>query len=253
MMRLPTHRWTLSCMIFLVCVGMVSAQPLPGLSVGGVDAALTRLFGEHKAFSALAVLKVYDPDESELFSATMGFAVRDEKLRMDVDLSKLKSPQLPAGIVGSLAQLGMENVVSLVLPKKRASYLIYPGLEATLKVPMDGKDLSVTAADFQLDRVAVGKETLEGHACIKYRVTVTDASGTTQEATTWNAVGLRDFPLQIRMSDGGNLMILRFRNVKLVEPKAELFDLPSAYTQYDSQEALMRAVMLKALGGLGGS
>ena len=238
--------------LILPCMGRLWAQPIVGLSSSGVDAALTRLFGENKAFSAQAVLKVYGPDETEVLSTTMGFAVRDRKLRMDVDISKLKSTHLPAGIAGSLAQLGMQKVVSLVLPEKHASYLIYPGLECVLKVPMDDKDASPHASDFRLEREAIGRETMEGHACIKYRVTVTDTTGSTQEAITWNAAKLKDFPIQIQMSDGDNLMILRFQNVKLVAPGAELFDLPASYPQYDSQSALMQAVMMKALSGVGG-
>ena len=229
------------------------AQAVPGLMSTGADAVLTRLFGENKAFTADAVLKVYDPDEQEILGTTMGFAVRDEKLRMDVDISRLKSRELPAGIAGSLRQIGMEKVVSLVLPEKRASYLIYPGLQAVLKVPMKAADLKAGASDFRLERVAIGKETLDGHACVKHRVKITDTSGVLQEATTWNATGLNDFPVQIQIADGGNSMILRFRNVKLLAPGADLFELPAGYTQYDSQEALMQAVMMKALEGLGAS
>lgn len=227
------------------------AQSLPSPMTSGVDAALTRLFGEHKAFSAEAVIRVYDKDEQETVSSTLGFAVDDGSVRMDVDMTRLKTRDLPAGIAGSLKQVGMDKVVCLILPEKQSSYLIYPGLQCMLKLPIDEAASKHDGSDFQLDRVKIGSETLDGHVCTKYRVTVTDAAGETEEATTWNAVDMQEFPLQIQMADGENQMILRFRSVKRVAPKAALFALPAGYTQYDSQEALMQAVMMKVLGGLG--
>ncbi|MCU0770741.1 MAG: hypothetical protein MUE94_03075 [Verrucomicrobia bacterium] len=226
-------------------------QMLPSPASSGLDAALMRLFGEHKAFSGEAVIRVYDKTEQEILSTTMGLAVRDGQVRMEVDLSRLKSKDLPASVAGNLEQLGMEKVVSLILPEKRASYLVYPGLQAILKVPMDEKVLKAADGGFQVKRVEIGRETLDRLACTKYRVTVTDSSGGTQEAITWNAPEWKDFPVQIQMADGDNLMILRFRNVTRAPPKAESFALPDGYTHYDSQPALLQAVLMKALGGLG--
>ncbi len=224
---------------------------VPGPTPAGLDAALMRLFGEHKAFSAEAVIRVFDKSEQEILNTVMGFAVRDGQVRMEVDMSKLKSKDLPANVAASLQQLGMERVVSLILPEKQSSYLVYPGLQATLRVPMDEKALKAAKSDFKVKRVEIGRETLDRMACTKYRVTVTDSSGSSQEAVTWNAAELKDFPVQIQMADGDNLMILRFRNVTRVAPKPESFVVPADYTEYDSQQALMQAVMLKALGGLG--
>jgi len=241
MKRLSIISTVLSAGALLITVLAARAQMVPGPNLSGVDAGLTRLLGDHKAFSAEVVLRVYDTNEQEVLSTTAGFAIRGDRLRMDVDMSKLRSKDLPAGIAGGLQQLGMEQVVSLVLPEKRCSYVIYPGLESILKVPMDEGDLRLATSDFRLEREAIGSETLDGHRCTKYRVTVTDASGGT----------LRDFPLQIQMADKQNVMILRFRNPKLVAPQAELFVVPGGYKQYDSQRELMQAVMMKALGGLG--
>lgn len=251
MKRLSTILPVWSAVALLFAAPTAGAQTVPGPALSGLDSGLMRLFGEHKAFSAEAVLRVYDTNEQEVLSTTADFAVQGQQLRMDLDMSKLKSKALPAGVAGSLHQLGMDQVVSLVLPEKRSSYIIYPGLESILKVPMDEENLRLAASDFRLQREVIGSETLDGHRCTKHRVTVTDALGGKQQAITWNATDLKDFPLQIQMADRESLMILRFRNPNLMAPKAELFVVPSGFKQYNSQEALIQAVIMKALGRLG--
>ena len=58
--------------------------------------------------------------------------------------------------------------------------------------------------------------------------------------------------MQVQILDSDDLVIMRFRNVDLATPDSELFKLPSRFVTYESQAALMQAVMVKALGGLGG-
>jgi hypothetical protein len=43
-----------------------------------------------------------------------------------------------------------------------------------------------------------------------------------------------------------------FSNVKLAEPPASLFAVPSGYTAHDDQQSLMQSVMAKAMQGLVG-
>jgi hypothetical protein len=243
---IPHHILTLA----LLVASTIEALPqlFPGAPPAGLDPALMRLFGDHTAFSAEASLRVYDKSEQEILNTVMGFAVREGQVRMDVDMSKLKSKDLPPNVAGSLQQLGMEKVVSLILPEKQAAYLVYPGLQAILRVPLDEKALQTLQSDLRLKRVEIGRETLDRLACTKYRVTLTGAAGASREAITWNATALKDFPVQIQMADGDNLMILRFRNVTRVAPRSDSFVLPEGYARYDSQQALMQAVMMKALG-----
>ena len=230
----------------------VHAQGLADLTSSGIDPTFTRLFGGFQAFSADATVQVYDQNESEVVSTEMKFAVKNGNIRMELDLSKLKSKDLPAGAAESLKQLGMDKVISLMLLEKTNSYIIYPGMQATLRMPMEESDIKTAAASTKLDRQAVGTEMLEGHPCTKYRVTLTDAAGQKQEAFTWNASDLKGFPVQIQTSDGEHMIILRFRNPSMGAPSQTLFSVPSGYTEYDSQQALLQAVMMKALGGLGG-
>jgi len=46
-------------------------------------------------------------------------------------------------------------------------------------------------------------------------------------------------------------MTMLFKDVNLAKPDAGLFDPPSNYTKYDSMQAMMQAVMMKRMGGMG--
>jgi hypothetical protein len=247
-------RILLTLLIFLCALlcgkGTLNAQGLSGLKLNGVDAALIPFFGEFKAFSADATVRVYDREEQEILSTPMKFAISDDRIRMDIEMSKLKSKDLPGGAGASLKQLGMDTVATLILPDQGAAYVIYPGMESILRVPIKAEELKSPGKDFKIEREEMGRETLDGHPCIRYRVTVSGSSGLKQKALTWNAEDLKGFPVQIQILDGDQLVIMRFRNLNLAVPFSGLFTLPGGYAQYDSQQALMQAVMIRAFSGL---
>lgn len=254
---LPTmsafHRALIASVLSVLVISSTGfAQTLPSPTPSGVNAAFVRLFGDLKTFSADAVVQVHDLKEKELVNTPMTFALLNGRIRMDLDMANLKSHDLPEGAAASLKQLGMGHVVSLILPNEKASFVIYPGLNAYLRIPMGVDELSATTRNFKMDRVKLGAETIEGHPCVKYRVTVTSANGQMQQATTWNATDLNAFPLQIQMSEAENLMTLRFRNVKFAPPRPDLFTVPKGYDEYEDQKDLLQAVMMKAMGGLMG-
>ena len=90
------NRW--NGWLILVGVGLLTrtlqAQPqvLPG--GGGMNASLIKLFGEHKAFSSQAEALVNANGEETFIP--MDFVVLNGKLRMELDLGKMKSKQIPA-------------------------------------------------------------------------------------------------------------------------------------------------------------
>jgi len=237
--------------LMLMCSPGLQGQGLSGVAPSAVDPALTRLFGEFQNFTANATVRVYDQSEQEMVSTEMKFAVKDGSMRMDLNLSQLKSKDLPAGASEALRQLGMTNVISLMLPARESSYIVYPGLKAILKVTMTEDDLKSSNQSVKLNRQPIGRETLDGHPCIKYRVTLTDPGGKSQDAMTWNATDLKGFPIQIQTADTEHLIIMRFRKPKIEPPSSALFRLPEGYTEYESQQALMQAIMMKAFSSLG--
>src|SRR5437762_3731520 len=81
----------------------------------GWNAAMIRLFGDIKAFSAKAELRVLDKSGKETITLPMTFALLDRKVRMDIEMTQMKGPQVPPEQVASLKQMAMDRLACVVL------------------------------------------------------------------------------------------------------------------------------------------
>jgi hypothetical protein len=61
--------------------------------------------------------------------------------------------------------------------------MIYPGLQAYVQMPPPDPDAAKPASDFKSEATELGKETVDGHACVKNKVVVTDKAGTARQST----------------------------------------------------------------------
>ena len=253
MLRNLTHMKFKSqlCMAaWLSCVSASLAQ-IPGGSAAGFNASLTRLFGDVTAFSAKAEARVLDEQDKEVMVAPMDFALLDRKIRIDIDLTQAKSRDFSPEMIAMMKQQGLANMVSIVRPDKNLVYLIYPAQKSSLSMPLPEDQAENLQGKTKLQKLADGKETIDGHDCVRNKVIVTDVKGHTMEATTWNASDLRDFPIQIRTKEKGNTSLMRFRDIKFASPDSKQFELPEGYAQYKEMQEMMQAILTKGLGASG--
>jgi len=222
--------------------------PVASATPPGWNASLTKLFGEIKAFSAKSDLRMLDKSGQETMSlAGMSFALLDEKVRAEVDLSQMKGPQMPPAAVASLKQMGMDRLISIVVPEKKAVTVIYPGLQALVEMPMPESDTAAAMKDAKLETTRLGEETIDGQPCVKNKVVITDAKGQKHDVLVWNATNLKDFPVQVRIAEGENTIEMRFRQVKFEKPEAGQFEPPAGYTKYADFQQFMAAAMQKMM------
>lgn len=243
--RLRVFVWLL---VLLAVGGQTSlhAQVTAGVSAG-LNAALVRLFGEHKAFRAQLQIRMVDAQGSETLNAPMKFALLNGKMRGDLDVTKLKSKDLPALAASAAKSVGMEQVVTLVRPDRQETYLLYPRFKACVVAPIDPEDVAALKKSARIQKTLLGRETFDGHPCLKHKVVVTEPDGRQHEATVWHATDLGSFPLRIQTVDGTDTLTLHFRQVKFQSPAAEEFELPAGTAKYDDPQELSKAVMAKLL------
>ena len=232
----------------LLTLTVWSQSPMSSATPPGWNASLTKLFGEIKAFSAKSDLRMLDKSGQETMSlGGMSFALLDEKVRAEVDMSQMKGAQMPPAAMASLKQMGMDRLISIVVPDKKVVTVIYPGLQAMVEMPMPESDTADAMKDAKLETTKLGEETIDGQPCVKNKVVITDAKGQKREVLVWNAGSLKNFPVQLRIPEGENTIEMRFRQVKFERPEAGQFEPPAGYTKYADLQQFMQAAMQKMM------
>jgi hypothetical protein len=236
----------LAIILFLPAAGQ--AQLPGGPSTPQFSAAFSKLFGEHKAFSADMDMEMTQPGTTEPLFTPGKISYLDGKSRMEIDLSRAKGPQLPAGMAEQLKTMGMANMTMISEEGKTSSYIVYPSLQAYATIPTpDNK--ATDDSKIKMDTTELGKETVDGQACVKNKVILTEPDGAKSEATVWNATELKKFPVRIETAKDGTKVRMSFKNVKLEKPDTKLFEAPSTYKKYDSVQGMLQEAIMKSIQG----
>jgi hypothetical protein len=176
------------------------------------------------------------------------FTALDGKMRVDVDLLQLKSQAVSPTTISTLKQVGMDKVSSVIRPDKKATYIIYPGARSYANMALSKEDVEL--ANQKVQKTALGRETIDGHPCVKNRAVVKNSTGAVLiDAITWNATDLKDFPVQIETNENGNISVMHFQQISFAKPDAKLFEPPAGFKQFDNPQDLMMAALKNISGG----
>jgi hypothetical protein len=235
--------------LLFVMPGVGRAQ-LPGgdKSAAGMNSAMVKLFGNNTNFVSKAEAHVLDKKGQELTMMPMSFAMLGARIRVGLNLTDVKSREVSPDFIASMKQMGMDQMITILLPDKKLIRSIYPGLKAYAETPMDKAEAESATKNYRIEKTRLGKETIDGHACEKDTVTVTDEKGVKQSATVWYATDMHDVAVQIQINENESILILKFKDVKLGRPELSLFEAPAGYAKYDSINALMSEAITKKMG-----
>lgn len=235
--------------VLAVLGSQIGWAQMPQPSQPWVSAAFTKFFGDVTAFSSTAEMRLKSKSGADAITMTMDFALLDGKVRTETDLGLMKSKDMPAEAGAMMKQMGMDKMVNIVRPDRKAMYLIYPGLRAYTEKPLPKAEVEASQSKAKVEKEKLGKETVDGHLCEKMKVVLTGDDGKKQEALVWQATDLKDFPIQMEMSEGESTMVMLHRDVKLAKPEAQLFEAPADFAKHASMEAMMQGAMMKMMGG----
>jgi hypothetical protein len=246
MKRFCPLRMAGAALLVLLLAGIepVFAQ-MPGLSggAGSMNGAMIALFGSNTTFSARAEFIVLNRDQKETENMPLTYAFSNGKMRMDIDLGQFRSTDMPAQFLSTLKRYGMEQTTVITRPDRKLTWSVYPRAKSYAEIPMSKEEISAQAATYKFDKTPEGRETVDGHDCTKFKITLTTAKGEKTEATVWSATDLHSFPIQMRMAiDADSTMVIKFQDVKLAPPEEKEFEVPGALTKYESPEALLDAL-----------
>jgi hypothetical protein len=220
------------------------AQSAPG-DMPGMDLSFVKLFGEKPAFSTRSEMSVVDKSGKETMTMTANIAMLGSKMRTEVDMTKMKGPMMSPETIAQIKLVGMDRVISIARPDKKLVYVIYPRLKTYASTPIPEATLQSLSARTGMAKVELGRETVEGHPCVKNKVTLTDPAGKSSVFTLWNATDLKDFPVRFQTVDGDNTITSTYKELKLDGPDEKQFEPPSDYKVYATIQEMMVAVMSK--------
>jgi hypothetical protein len=247
-------KYTLLLLAALVGLDFSAPAQIPGLpslptSAPGADfGTFAQLFGKDAAFTARSEVQQLDKNQTATISSAMDFAMLDGKLCLEVDTANTKNKDMPADTSAMLKQMGMDVVRVVVRPDKKAVYFIFEKAGMYINTPMDKGDLE-KAEKSKTTTEKLGEETLDGHPCVKNKVTITAADGTKDEMTVWNATDLKNLPIKTVELDGDKTIVTRYTKIQFARPPASKFEPPAKAEEYKGMADFMQGMVKKALGG----
>lgn len=231
----------------LLFTGSVAHAQMPGGGQSGVNAAMLKLFSDISGFTSKAEVRLTDKGTKELTTMSMGFSMLERKVRLDLDMSQIKSKQVTKESLAGLKTSGLDRLTTVVRPDRKIALIIYPAIAGYVELPMSKDEAADMDRTYSVSKVKLGRETIDGHVCEKFKVTLTSANGPSQEALVSYASDLRNFPVKIEMNQAETQLVMVFRDVQLARPETKVFEAPGGFTRHATIELLMQSAMLKTL------
>ena len=233
-------------------LGLVPAFAQPGLPGGRVGphlgAAMDKLFGANQAFSGTMEIQTPGPSGSDMImSGKLSYDAG--KSRLEISMSQVQGGGMPPALLQQIKAMDMDAVITISRPDLKLAYVVYPGLNSYAQMASEDAAASTNLDDYKMETTELGKESVDGHDCVKNKVTVTDKEGAQHESTVWNATDLKNFPMKIQTTEQSQSVTMRFKNVTFDKPAASLFEIPAGFTKYDSVATMLQTEMMKKMGG----
>lgn len=214
-------------------------------------AALSEVFTDSRAFSAVAVLQTASDKAGQ--GIPLGFATLNGNMRWFLNLDQARSSRLEPELLGMLRDAKLSQMLLIMRPKTNA-ILAVPGLKQWFEFPLPKSEALTDKAGEKvgfLQKNEVAREAIEGHPCVKYRLSLPKDRGSSEEAFVWQATDMKNFPIKFQTTVNGEAVALTFRQVNQNSPDPKHFEAPAGYTNGGGPEALMQRVLMGALGGSG--
>jgi hypothetical protein len=219
------------------------AQGMPGGNMQGMDLSFVKLFGENPAFTARSEMKISDKSGKETMSMSTTVAMLGGKMHTEVDMNTMKGAMVPPAAIAQMKQMGMDHTINLARPDKKLVYIIFPGMKSYASMPIPEATLQSMSPTNKMEKAELGKETIDGHPCVKNKITTIDDKGKPREFIVWNATDLKDFPVQFQTSENNQTITSTYKGIKLAKPDEKQFDPPADFKGYtDVQEMMMSAM-----------
>jgi hypothetical protein len=227
---------------FALMLSLSAQAQMQGMAApkGSMVKAMMKIYGDIPGFTARAEREVTTAMGPMTVVSTM--SMLDGKIREETDLADVKSAMLPPTVIEQMKKAGISKSIQIVRPDKNAIYVVSPGAKSYLEMAF-AKSTAKEQKELAVEKTEMGKETIDGHACTRSKVVITDEDGEKHEMTIWNATDLKNFPIKSEAQEQGSKVVSNFKDVKLTKPDAKQFEVPAEFTKYTDAMQYQMATM----------
>lgn len=179
-------------------------------------------------FSAVVYSTSVDKNRNDTFTMEMPIAVAAQKIRMDMDMSKMMKGD---------TQSPLSKMVMIQRGDKKTGYTLYPNNQKY----MVHTDKDEVGEKPRVEKTKVGNEMIDNHPTVKYKVIITPKDGKSQEGFIWNATDLDGMTIKSEVENKDFKITTHVRHIILRTPRASLFEIPAGYTEAKGFMDLMAA------------
>ena len=225
-----------------------------------LNKSLTKFIGLTSSLSATVEFIQINPDYRKVERWPVRVFMLKGMTRVEMDISKdgiefaAEEGTRFKQYVEDMKTAGSAESVSIINPGKEAVFLLLPRLNSYMSYPSPDVHRGQILRAPKREMVETGREEINGHSCIIYKVTFEQdvpgddtVTADTATAFVWIAKEFGDCPLRISVMNafGETSMSLMLTDIDLKAPAAELFEPPKDSIKYKNREELMKRVLEK--------
>src|SRR5215469_16498091 len=137
MKSLKRFKFLSATLALLAAVHLTAFAQLGGdQAAPGLNAAMLQLFGNNSNFIAHTEARVFDKGGNEIASMPMIFERYGRSIRVELNMAQVKSRDMSPEFADQMKKLGMDQMITIMLPDKKTVLTIYPGLKSYAQSPM---------------------------------------------------------------------------------------------------------------------
>jgi hypothetical protein len=202
---------------------------LGGTAPADVFREMAVVFGTDAAFSA-RVDVVRESGARPTRTQHLTYYLAPGKLRVDEDINETTG--LPAGTTNR-KKLGLDVQSRILHLDPPTTHLVFPRIEAYAAYP------AATPASVQVEREAMGDDTVDGVPCLKQRIKLKGVGDVT-EYTLWTRKDDPRIPVKIHDTAHDDVTAT-FHDVRWEAPPAAVFEIPKTYAGFESLRKVAEA------------
>ena len=169
-------------------------------------------------FTAIVFSTSFDKNRKEPFTMEIPMAVAANKLRMDMDMSRMFKGD---------AKSPFSKMVVISRGDKKTGYTLYPNTQRYTV----NTERSEAEEKPKVEKAKVGSEVVNTYQTDKFKVRIIYKDGKTEEGFIWNARDLDGMTIKSEVENKDAKVTTELRNIVLKTPDANLFDIPAGYTE----------------------